>query len=88
MSGALQHIDHIHVDWTRYCVQSNESWMLLSDPSPIIGPLSLTDSLRHSCSVDLIDVTLTCEDADSKLFEVITVDDEDRVGTVCCRFES
>ena len=37
MSGALQHIDHIHVDWTRYCVQSNESWMLLSDPSQIIG---------------------------------------------------
>ena len=41
-------------------------------------PLSLTDSLT-----DLIDVTLACEDAKSKLIEVVTVanvDDEDRVG--------
>ena len=48
-------------------------------------PLSLTDSVRHSDSrlVDLIDVTLACEDADSKLFDVVTVadvDDEDHVG--------
>ena len=55
--------------------------MFLSDPSPIIGnPChSLTDSLTHSCLVDLIDVTLACEDANSKLAEVVTVaniDDE------------
>ena len=41
-------------------------------------PLSLTDSLT-----DLIDVTLACEDANSKLVEVVTiadVDGEDRDG--------
>ena len=48
-------------------------------------PLSLTDSVRHSDSrlVDLIDVTLACEDADSKLVDVVTVadvDDVDHVG--------
>ena len=38
-------------------------------------PLSLTDSLT-----DLIDVTLACEDANSKLVEVVTVADGYRVG--------
>ena len=41
-------------------------------------PLSLTDSLT-----DLIDVTLACEDANSKLVDVVTVvdvDDEDHVS--------
>ena len=61
----------------------------LSDPSPIIGyachslPNSLTDSLTHSCLVNLIDETLACEDANSRLVEVVTVadvSDEDRVG--------
>ena len=44
---------------------------------------SLTHSLTHSCLVNLMHVTLACEDANSKLFEVDTVadvDDEDRVG--------
>jgi len=44
---------------------------------------SLTNSLTHSCLVNLIDVTLTREDANSKLVEVVTVDDvdaEDHVG--------
>ena len=44
---------------------------------------SLTHSLTNSCLVNLIDVTLACEDANSKLVEVVTVadvDDEDRVG--------
>ena len=45
---------------------------------------SLTHSLTHSLLVvNLIDVTLACEDANSKLVEVVTfanVDDEDRVG--------
>ena len=43
---------------------------------------SLTHSLNHSCLVNFIDVTLACEDANSKLIEVVTVadvDDEDRV---------
>ena len=41
---------------------------------------SLTDSLTDCCLVNLIDVTLACEDANSKLVEVVTVadvDDED-----------
>ena len=44
---------------------------------------SLTHSLTDSCLVNLIDVTLACEDANSKLFEIVIVadvDDEDRVG--------
>ena len=36
---------------------------------------SLTDSLTHCCLVNLIDVTLVCEDATSKLVEFITVAD-------------
>ena len=48
--------------------------MLVSD--------SLTNSLTHSCLVNLIDVTLACEDGNSKLVEVVSVvevDDEKRV---------
>ena len=42
---------------------------------------SLTDSLTHSCLVNLIDVTLACEDANSKLVEVVAhIDAEDHVG--------
>ena len=44
---------------------------------------SLTNSLTPSCLVNLIDVTLACEDANSKLVEVVTVadvTDEDHVG--------
>ena len=56
----------------------------LSDPSLIIGYAcrSLTDSLTDSCLVNLIDVTLACEDDNSKLVEIVTVahvDDEKRV---------
>ena len=43
----------------------------------------MTNSLTHSCLVNLIDVTLACEDANSKLVEVVTVADvdaEDNVG--------
>ena len=39
----------------------------------------LNDELTHSCLVNLIDVTLACEDANSKLVDV-TVADEDCVG--------
>ena len=44
---------------------------------------SLTHSLTDSCLVNLIDVTLACEDANSKLAVVVTVADvdaEDHVG--------
>ena len=40
-------------------------------------------SATHSCLVNLIDVTLACEDGNSKLGEVVTVADvnaEDHVG--------
>ena len=43
----------------------------------------VTHSLTHSCLVNLIDVTLTFEDANTKLVEVVTVadiDSEDHVG--------
>ena len=58
---------------------------LLSDPSPIIGNACqwLTHWLTHSCLVNLINVILACEDANSKLVEVVTVvdvDAEDHVG--------
>ena len=44
--------------------------------------LSVTNSLTHCRLVDLIDVTLACEDDNSKLVKVVTVgdvDDEKRV---------
>ena len=55
----------------------------LADLSPIIGiPCHsltdwLTDWLNFSCLVDLIYVTLACEDANSKLVEVVTIADVD-----------
>ena len=45
--------------------------------------IPLTNSLTDSRLVNFIDVTLACEDANSKLIEVFAVadvDDEDRVG--------
>ena len=53
--------------------------------------LSVTHSLTDSCLVNLIDVTLACEDANSKLVEVVTVadvDDEDRVGNSLLQISS
>ena len=50
---------------------------------------SLTDWLTDSCLVNLIDVTLACEDDNSKLVEVVTVahvDNENVLTTVWCRF--
>ena len=43
----------------------------------------VSNSLTHSRLISLIDVTLACEDANSKLVEVVSVADvfdEDRVG--------
>ena len=53
------------------------------EPSPIIVTNLLTHSLTNCLLVNLIDVTLACEDANSKLVEVVTVADvadEDHVG--------
>ena len=46
---------------------------------------SLTNLPTNSCLVDLIDVTLTCKNANSKLVDVVVVtvadvDDEEHVG--------
>ena len=41
---------------------------------------SQTHSLTDSCLVNWIDVTLACEDANSKLFDFVTVANEDRVN--------
>ena len=58
--------------------------LFLSDMSPIIGNACqwLTDSLTDSCLANLIDVTLACADAYSKLEVVIvaSVGDQDFVG--------
>ena len=40
----------------------------------------MIDSLTDPCLVDLTDVTLAYEDANSKLVDIITVFDEDRVS--------
>ena len=40
-------------------------------------PLSVTHWLTDCCLVDLIDLTLACEDGNSKLVEVVTVADVD-----------
>ena len=42
--------------------------------------LSVTNLLTDCCLVNLIDMTLACDDANSKLIEVVNVADEDRVG--------
>ena len=55
----------------------SDHWLCLSLTN------SLTHSLTHCCLVNLIDVTLACEDANSKLVAVVTVadvDSEDHVG--------
>ena len=40
----------------------------------------VSNSLTDSCLVNLIDVTQACEDANSKLVDVVTIAGEDRVG--------
>ena len=58
--------------------------LFLSDPETDHWlPLSLNHSITLCCLVNLIDVTLACEDDNSKLVEVVTVveiDDEKRVS--------
>ena len=50
-------------------------YTFLSDPSPII--VYPCNSLTHCCLVNLIEVTLVFEDANSKLVELVTVADVD-----------
>ena len=51
----------------------------------------VSDSLNDCCLVDLIDVTLACKDANSKLVDFVTVAElmlRNMLSTVWCRFES
>ena len=58
-------------------------WFFIGPESDHWECLSVTHWLTNCCLVNLIDVTLACEDANSKLVEVLTVahvDAEDHVG--------
>ena len=50
----------------------------------------VSDSLTNSCLVNLIDVTLACENTNSKLVDIVAANVDDRIvlATVCCRFGS
>ena len=63
---------HFDMDMSFIAIQSPIFERFLSDPSPIIGYAchSLTDSRTDCRLVNLIDVTLACEDGNSKLVEV------------------
>ena len=68
--------------------------LFLSDPTPIIAMLvthSLTDTLTHCCLVNLIDVTLACEDLTQNLLRLLLLlmlAMRIMLATVCCRFGS
>ena len=72
----------------KYMIEKNIFDLFIIGPeSDHCLPLSLTHSLTHSLTnchlAKFIDVTLACEDGNSKLVEVVTVvdvDDEKRVG--------
>ena len=71
--------NHCFVDGHFLIGPESDHWQCLS---LTVLTHSLTYSLTHSCLVNLIDVTLACEDAYSKL-EVVTiagVGDEECVG--------
>ena len=48
----------------------------------LMAPMKKYIRLTHSCLVNLIDVTLACEDANSKLVKVVTVADVNAEGHV------
>ena len=69
-------------EWVRFLIHRlvPTFYQAAKTSSLFIGPesdhwlcLSLSESLTHSRFVNLIDVTLACEDANSKLVEVVTV---------------
>ena len=66
-----------HLNFFFYFLSSGPSYFFLSDPSPIIVNLvtdSLPDWLTHWLTpvlVNLIDVTLVCEDGNLRLIEVL-----------------
>ena len=61
----------------------DKAYIFIGPESDYWQCLSLTDWLTHSRLVNMIDMTLACEDANSKFVEVVIVadvDDENRVG--------
>ena len=79
-SSTGEHLYHFHVDYSNEKIDYN---IFIGPESDHCLPLSVTNSLTHSCLVNFIDVTLACADGNSKLVEVVTVvdvDEEDRVG--------
>ena len=61
-------------------LNDNQANIVMSSTSSDIAtflslPLSLNHSLTPCCLVDLVDVTLACENANSKLVDVVTVAD-------------
>ena len=78
IQGEFLHIGILKVQRHHYFYTG---WFFIGPESHHCLPLSLTDWLTHSltdsCLVNFIDVTLACEDANSKL---VTVADDDRVG--------
>ena len=72
---------------TQQIITKPGCWLFIGPESDRWECLSVTNSLTYSltdcCLVNLIDVILACEDANSKLFEVVNVadvDSEDHVG--------
>ena len=64
----------------RFLLLTNSYFRVTIFIGPSLATL-VTHSVTDSRLVDLIDVTLACEDANSKLVEVdVDVDDEDGVG--------
>ena len=69
--------------WTLYAVFYQYFYRTRVRSLAMLVTHSLTDWLTDSFLVNLIDVTLACEDSNSKLVEVVTVadvDKEDHVG--------
>ena len=105
--GKTREKDNLNQDWVQdkqsyhSCVSQNFQFfsfpvqmLFLSDPTPIIAMLvthSLTDTLTHCCLVNLIDVTLACEDLTQNLLRLLLLlmlAMRIMLATVCCRFGS
>ena len=104
--GKTREKDNLNQDWVQdkqsyhSCVSQNFQFfsfpvqmLFLWDPSPIMHwqCLSLTDSLTHCRLVNLIDVTLACEDLTQNLLRLLLLlmlAMRIMLATVCCRFGS
>ena len=80
----VSHSMQLPLPTVQYCSQPlKKKTIFIGSESDHWPCLSVTPSLPNCPLVNLIDVTLKCEDANSKLVEVVTVADvdaEDHVG--------